>query len=301
MKNPVFFIIGAFKGGNKTLRYYLDNHPDVFMNPVEESRYFSYMGRNINYKGPGDKKFNREKITSLEKYKGLFNSAPKYSIIGDASSIYFYGPEIPARIKSLFPDAKIIICLKNPVERAFSNYIQKIRNREEFIMDFNSALLEEKKRKEMNYSPAWFYIQKGFYSHLLMNYYRVFKREQISVYLFEDIINNTNEILDDLYRFLGISQFEQNPGIKIDETFLPKNNLIFSLTKKRWKLYRLLKKVLPPGYSNLFINYLNDLSEKNKVYPVLPEGIRVKLKEIYREDILKTQDIVNINLSNWLK
>ncbi|MGH7885938.1 MAG: sulfotransferase domain-containing protein, partial [Thermodesulfobacteriota bacterium] len=182
MTMPNFLIIGAFKGGTASLWYFLKQHPEIFMSPVKESRYFSYMNKTINYNGPGDKKFNNDKVTTLERYKNLYKSVTGEKTIGEASSIYLYNKDAAENIRSSLPDVKLIVCLKNPVERAYSNYIQKRRNGEEYIKDFNKALLEETKRKKNNFSPAWYYIEKGFYYNVLKNYFDIFRIEQFKIY-----------------------------------------------------------------------------------------------------------------------
>lgn len=302
MKLPNFLIIGAFKGGNKSLSYYMKQHPEIFMSPVEETRYFSYFNKTINYKGPGDNKFNKNKINTLEKYKNLFKEVTTEKAIGESSSIYFYRKETAQRIKSLIPNVKLIICLKNPAERSFSNYIQKRRNGEEFIKDFNEALHEEQTRKKNNFSPAWFYVEKGFYYNLLKNYYDIFGKKQIKVYLFDDIICNTDFVLKEIFRFLGVNEdFKYDTKTNIDETFLPKSYFLYSILKRRWDIYKYSKNILPSNYRQKLKNYLNRCWNENKLNPELPEETRLKLIEIYRKDILKTQDITGKDLSLWLK
>lgn len=302
MKLPDFMIIGAFKGGNKSLWYYLKEHPEIFMCPIDETRYFSYYGKQINYKGPGDTKFNNKSITIFDEYKRLFNGVKNEKVIGESSSIYFYKRETAERIKSIIPEMKFIICLKNPVERAFSNFIQKRRNGEEFIKSFENALLQENKRKINNYSPAWYYLEKGFYYDCLKNYLEIFNKDQIKVYLFEDIVDNPQNVINNIFGFLEVSKnFMPDTKVNIDETFLPKSTHFHSILKHRWVISKNTKNFLPSSLNQKLTLLLKKFWENNKINPQLSVETKTNLLKIYREDILKTQKLINMDLSSWLR
>src|SRR5882672_9220913 len=117
MKLPNFFIVGAPKAGTTSLYYYLSHHPEVFMSPVKEPNFFSYdetVKQNLYHKEKGVGKF--------EEYRQLFASSNgHHKAIGEASVSYLFYPSVPQRIHELVPKAKIIISLRNPVERAYSH------------------------------------------------------------------------------------------------------------------------------------------------------------------------------------
>ena len=114
---PDFFIVGAPKAGTTSLYFYLEQHPEIFMSAVKETNYFSYeatVKQNLYY--------NERGINDWEEYLKLFSEAGKKKAIGEASVSYLFYPEVAEAIKAKFPEGKIIIMLRNPVERALSHY-----------------------------------------------------------------------------------------------------------------------------------------------------------------------------------
>src|SRR6188508_1581564 len=122
-KLPNFFIVGAPKAGTTSLYYYLKRHPEVFMSPIKEPNFFAYeetIKQNLYHKEKG--------VGTLEEYKDLFAEANgRHKAIGEASVSYLFYPPVPERIKQMVPDAKIIISLRNPVDRALSHYYMEYK------------------------------------------------------------------------------------------------------------------------------------------------------------------------------
>src|SRR5262245_44057756 len=116
-KLPNFFIVGAPKAGTTSLYEYLRRHPQVYMSPVKEPNYFSYadtVAQNLYHKEKG--------IEQWDEYVKLFEASNGAHAIGEASVSYLFYPEVPRRLNEKFPDARIIIVLRNPVDRAYSHY-----------------------------------------------------------------------------------------------------------------------------------------------------------------------------------
>ena len=99
---------------------------------------------------------------------------------------------------------KIIAVLRHPTDRAYSNYLHTKRSDRENASSFEQAIELEPKRIQDNWSPLYHYIEKGYYSIQLKRYYQLFDKENIRIYLFEDIVNKTNEILKDIFGFLDV-------------------------------------------------------------------------------------------------
>ena len=122
-KKPNFFIVGAPKAGTTSLYAYLSMHPEVFMpSTIKEPDYFSHkaiLAQNLYY--------NTTHVTNLEEYLDLFSLANGEKAIGEASVSYLYYQEAARNLYDFNPEARIIIILREPVERAFSHYLMDAR------------------------------------------------------------------------------------------------------------------------------------------------------------------------------
>jgi len=201
-KFPNFFVIGAAKSGTTSLYNYLAQHPDIYMSPVKEPNYFSFLGEPPNFSGPPantDNSFFRDRlrrekyefsVTSLRDYEQLFSGVRGETAIGESSVSYLYFPAVANRIKERVPSAKLIVILRNPVSRAYSKYQQFRRDASEPLVSFAEALAAEPGRIRKNWSPTWFYADRGFYYRQLRTYYELFERNQIHISLYEDFCSN---------------------------------------------------------------------------------------------------------------
>lgn len=172
---PNFLIIGAAKAGTTSLYSYLKQHPDIFMSSWKEPKFFSLEGEKLDFQGPSQI-INTDSINNLESYLELFEGVKDETAIGEASPIYLYSPKAPANIKKYIPDAKLIVVLRHPAERAFSSFAHLIRAGYE-TLSFEEALEEEPQRIKEKWAPLWYYKEKGFYAQQLERYFELFDRE----------------------------------------------------------------------------------------------------------------------------
>jgi len=123
MQLPNFIVGGALKAGTTSLNYYLKQHPDVYMSPFKEPRYFAY-----DPAGPtnGDSGLHFP-VTTLEQYAELFAGATNEKAVGEVSPHYIISPIAPRRIHDTLPGVKLIFSLRHPVKRAYSVYWQAVR------------------------------------------------------------------------------------------------------------------------------------------------------------------------------
>src|ERR687883_42510 len=155
---PNFFVVGAQKAGTTSLYYYLKQHPEVYMSPVKEPHFFE--GMQSEFYRPGRKVMP---VTCLGDYQALFQGVSNEKAIGEASASCLYSPKAPALLKGAIPNAKLIAVLRNPVDRAYSNFLHCIRVNREPLPSFAGALQAEEGRIRNNWGPLWHYKQKGFY------------------------------------------------------------------------------------------------------------------------------------------
>ncbi len=300
MSMPNFLIIGAAKSGTTALYQYLKEHPQIYMSPVKEPKFFGLEGEKLDFYGPGDERANHAVVTDIDAYQALFQGISNETAIGEASTWYLYSQKAPRQIQNYIPEAKLIAVLRNPVDRAYSNFLHQIRNNFETTTDFFQALREEDARIHNNWRPFWHYKQMGFYYVQLNRYFQIFPRKQIQVYLYEDFCNKPIEMLQSIFQFLDVDHtFLPEVSIKYNIASIPKNRAVLNLLKKPNVAKSALKFLLPDqSCQDLRINIgkINSTPEK----PQLSLQVRKQLIEEYREDILKLQELIQRDLSSWL-
>ena len=117
-----FFIVGAPKAGTTSLYHYLNEHPEISMSSQKEPDYFS--DADIQNEGMY---YGKNRIDTIKKYHSLFDDNSESKLKGEASVSYLFYKNVPQKIKAYNPDSKIIIMLRNPIERAFSHYLMDYR------------------------------------------------------------------------------------------------------------------------------------------------------------------------------
>lgn len=299
MTLPNFLIFGAPKSGTTSVYFYIKQHPQVFMSPRKEPDYFILEERRKRTGAPLKKKIPKLPVETEEEYISLFKEATNERAIGEASIHYLVVPEAAARIKAKIPKVKLIAVLRNPVERAFSNYVHLIREGTETSKSFAEALAQEETRKRNNYGPFWQYKGNGFYYRHLKTYFDSFDSNQIKIFLYEDIQFRIKGVLMEIFKFLEIDEnFIPNTMLKYNISGIPRSQTIHDFLNYPNLIKKTLKHLLPKEFRNKLIKQLTNLNLHKK--PSFPEELRNKLIETYREDILQLQGLIKRDLSGWL-
>lgn len=308
---PTFLLIGAAKSGTTSLSQYLGRHPDIFVCPLKEPNFFAFEGQNVCFQGPGDEKCNQLSVTSLPEYKRLFRETDA-SVRGEASPSSLYYPQAPKRIAKYVPSVKLLVILRNPVERAYSNFLMMIKQGREPHRNFSTALEAEEERLNAGWSYFWGYKQLGFYYRQLSRYYDHFAEDQICVCLFRDLVQNPSALLTNLFCFLGVDPSFQP---KIFEQHNPSG--VPQFESLHWLLYHAglrpaLKSVLPHSVNRFLSNHFSiviqslqdwkiQLLRSNLNHPPMSPNVRRRLQTLFRDDILRLENLIERDLSHWLE
>jgi hypothetical protein len=298
MTLPNFLIIGAMKAGTTALYTYLEQHSQVYMSPVKEPNFFAFEGEKMTFRAPQDQEgINRTSVTDIEAYRALFEGVSNETAIGEASHWYLYSPKASERIRHHIPDVRLITILRDPVERAYSQWLHFVRDNREPITDFARALEAEDERIRNNWAFGR-YASRGFYHAQLKRYFDVFDRNQIKVYLYEDLSADPVGVLQDVFEFLGVDEaFAPDVSVKPNVSGIPQNKALHILLTRQQRIKAVLKPHLPARLLRL----ASDLRDRNLAKPQLSPEVRGQLIEMYREDILRLQDLIDRDLSKWLE
>ncbi len=287
MQFPNFLIIGATKSGTTSLYHYLSQHPEIYMTPIKEPHFFAYEGQTLDFKGTGDMEIASQMIvTERWRYEQLFEGVTNEKAIGEASAMYLYCEGTAERIKQYLPDVKLIVILRNPIERAYSSYIHLRRDQREHLTDFMEALDAEESRIESNWMPIWHYKKMGFYFEQLNIYFQLFKKDQIKIYLFDDIKKQPVATMQALYNWLNVdSSFVPDMSLKYNVSGLPKKQWMHLYLKKSHWTKALFKPLFPQKFrKKLMTNLINkNLSKK----PEMQSEEKRFLLHLYEQEIIQ--------------
>ena len=294
MTMPNFLIVGAAKAGTTALHTYLQQHPQIYMTPDKETNFFAFWDQELHFQGIGDEAINKFSVTDLGAYQNLFKGVNQETAIGEACPLYLYHPQAPHRIQETLPTVRLIVILRNPVERAYANFLHLVRDDREPNLDFSEALQAETERLEKNWEWFWHYQQLGYYSQQLKRYFKLFKPEQIQIYLYEDLRDNALGLIQNIFKFLEVNpDFIPDMSVRPNKSGMPKNTTLHQLLTKPNPLKTLLKPLFPASLRQ-------KIQHQNLVTPSLSSELRQSLKKLYHEDILICQDLIQRDLSAWL-
>ena len=293
---PNFLILGAAKAGTTSLHYYLDQHPEIYMSKVKEPRFFALEGETPNFQNP-DNLINRTSITELEEYQQLFADVSTEKAIGETSPLYLYSAKAVERIKYYIPQAKLIVVLRNPVERAYSCYTHLVREGYESL-SFEAGLATESERIANNWAHLWHYRQAGYYYQQVKRYFDCFAPEQIQVYLYEDLNQDSVALVQNVCRFLEVADDFVPDLTRQNVSGIPKYKALHHLVNRGNSIRKALKRVLPQQLRSTVAQNIREWNLQAK--PPLTATVAHKLKQQYREDILKLQDLLQRDLVCWL-
>lgn len=298
MAMPNFLVIGAMKAGTTALYTYLEQHPQVYMSPVKEPNFFAFEGERMGFLAPQDQEgINRTSVTDIEAYQALFKGVTNENAIGEVSHWYLYSPKAPRRIRHHIPRAKLIAVLRDPVERAYSQFLHFVRDGQEPLTDFARVLQEEETRIRNNWAFGR-YASRGFYHAQLKRYFDTFDRSQIKVYLYEDLSADPAGVLRDIFRFLDVDEaFVPEMSVRPNVSGVPKSRALHALLTRPQRIKAALRPHLPAG----MLRFASDLRDRNLAKPQVAPEVRRQMIEMYREDIMKLQDLIDRDLSKWLE
>lgn len=240
-------------------------------------------------------------VTDFNEYLNLFKNAKNTQIFGEASTVYLYlYEETIKNIKKYYSDWKnlrILIIIRNPVERAFSHYLDDSISGS-LNMSFEEVI-EKWRSKQL--SRFYNYIDYGFYYNQIKAYMDNF--DQVMVCLFDDLEMNPLRQVHDVFNFFKISDFfVPDTSLKYNSSTGAKGSIIKSrfirdLINKPNYFKKIITTLLPVGFR---VRMENVVFEKLTCKPRMENNTKKYLIEIYKKDILKLQDLINRDLSNWL-
>jgi Sulfotransferase family len=300
MPRPNFLVAGAARSGTTALIEGLRLHPDVFVTRPKEPHYFALHDQEIDFRGPGDGDWvNKVVVNDRERYLSLYESDRDYRARGDGSvSTLYYAERSLPEILRVNPEMRVVVLLREPVERAFSSYTYLRLRGMEPEADFRVALADENRRREANWHHLWHYTGMSHYADDLEILLDGLGRDRVGVWFYDDLQSDYQRVLGEVAAFLDLPPFPQPPT-------LPKVNasgtarLDVAQRAIRWatrnQAVRAAVKRVVPFRSRERIR--SSLIRTD----VIPPDIASELEPLFADDLKKLTSLVDGPRPQWLE
>lgn len=290
MKLPNFLFAGVPKAGSATFYEILRQHSRIYF-PVEKELRF----------------FNRQ--DHFEKgiawYASFFQAVKNETAIGEVTPGYLYYDFLPERVyQTLGADTKFIFSFRNPVDRAFSEYLHNKRRGLVNFSSFEKAIENESQftLEQIKIKGDERFINNGYYARHLQPFLKHFKKDQLFFTIFEtEFLANRSTTIDRMQAFLQVPKEDLNLDVHMNKKFVPKNKLLDKTINTQGGFRNTFKKFVPiPSLRRklrLAINQFNASAKKpEKLDPGLKQHL---LQKYYYDEILKLEKIISMDLSVW--
>ena len=309
MKLPNFFIVGAGKTGTTSLYRYLRQHPQIYMSPIKEPSFFASEIRAENLSDAFERRTSQQfwevdggarvpwLVSDWEHYAKLFqNVTEQQKAIGEATPSYLWSETAAVNIRSRIPNAKIIMILRDPAERAFSHYLHQLAE------GLTRSTFREHIEKCMRggigkLSAEYPFLELGLYYRQVKRYLDAFPRDQVRIYWYEEAWRQPQRLLADLFEFLNVDgAFEPDTTQRSLQRRAPRVVALNYFLKNQPAWSRLWKVVPDPLRARL-----RRLAFHRPHSLVMDPRDRRYLIEYYREDVQKLASLLNRDLDRWLE
>ena len=298
---PNFLVLGTAKAGTSSLYAYLKQHPDVYLSPTTELNFFAHEGSDLNFRGPGDLEYMWEDslVATYDDYCKQFAGVKSETAVGEVSTHNLYCSQAPALIKSYVPNVRMIAILRNPVDRAFSAFSHMVRDGREETSDFRAALSREPARIRDNWEPLWHYKSMSLYGAQLRRYFQIFDREQLRVYLYDDFVARPLEVMQDIFTFVRVDpKFTPDMSEKINVSIMPRSRRLQDMMMGDNAIRSTVRSFVP---AKMRASLRSFVVERNLKRMHLAPKMRAELTNAFRDDIELLQQLLDRDLSHWLK
>jgi len=298
---PNFLVAGPPKCASTSLYFYLKQHPEIYMSPVKQVKFFS-----VFYDKGADFYVNT-----------YFSAVKNEKMAGEATPTYFLLPFVAERIKNFNADMKLIFCLRDPVERTFSGYMMRVNNGTEHL-SFREALEENLKQREtVRFESAkdakdWAddmlrsdrleetgfrtYLEGSLYATNLRHYMNHFPLSQIKIIFLDDLKNDLNGTLKDLFTFIGVDNTFQIQDTEQKNTYKKsKIKFLDPILGKNKKLSKVLANAMPKSMKKTILKTMYVEGSKDRITP----EDRKFAYDILKDEIVELEKLLNIDLSHW--
>lgn len=288
---PNVFLLGAAKSGTTSVFRYLDQHKDVYFPFAKEPQFFS-----------NDAEYDKGLEYYVSKY---YQDAEDYQVRCDATPHYIYYEKSAQRLAEtgLGANAKFIVILRDPAQRAYSLYWNMISEGHENL-PFEQALEMEQARIETGEaevlgSVRYQYFNSGLYAQQLKNYFKYFKRENFLILFQEDLAANPQQVMDSAFEFIGLEKIAVDTEKTFNRSGVTRSKILQGILRGDSWLKRTVGRLLSPKIKFLIVEKLLSFNKKNASYEKIDPDVEHKLRQRFMQDVIQLETLTGKDLSQW--
>ena len=267
---PEFIVVGAAKAATTWIAHHLRERPDVFL-PGPEPHFFSrFYDRGFDW------------------YAKCFSDAQPGQKIGEKSADYLAHPDVPARLATAIPAVRLIVQLRNPIERAYSDY----------CMFYRRGTVGSDVERQLRAGTAQFprFLEDGLYHRHLSRFLDHFPREQIEIVLYDDIRERPQQVIARLESHLALEPSQM--AMPLDRRMNDSEAPLLPLAMRR--LLRPAKPIFRRFRGRPWLEGLRRQLARPVRYPPLSGEVRAYLTDYYAEDVDRLSGLLQRDLHDWL-
>lgn len=301
---PNLFLIGGMRCGSTALHLLLNQHDQINMSTIKEPYFYvAELHRHrlsANFSKEQEQNLNnyvnKGKFRTRDKYNTLFDYTKNYKYYGEASH-YIYHPDTANCIKKESPNSKIIISVRNPIDRLYSEYLYHCRINKIKSLDYsqyvnvNIDLFINNKRSK---------LYKGFYNDSILHWIKIFGKDNVKVVVYEEFKDNQQKVLSEIYEWLNLPYSKIN-NLTPQKTGKIRFEKLFYFINSSTFIKSSLKIIFSKNNRIKIRSFFYDILIRKKKKSDISISDKIKLLDIYRDDIFALEKLLKKDMSFWLE
>jgi hypothetical protein len=302
---PDFFIMGAPKAGTTALHVARAEHPQLFLSPTKELKFFLTDGPPPARPGPGGEHSNATYMWQRQEYEELFAAASPGTLRGESTTTYLSDFDAHRRIRDLVPQARLIAVLRDPVDRAHSNWMHNRSIGLERERDFLAACSLEEDRHRAGWSPMWSYLGLGRYGEQVEHLLRCFPPDQVLLLRYGALRSDPAGTIARVCEFLGVESGVVRSAPSINVTAQVSDSAVDEALRRVMRLgaslaYKLPGRIPEAIGEHLGTPILRLLHRQQKLRTPMTRQERCALIPSFAPDIDLLERTTGMSFQDWL-
>ena len=316
LKVPNLFVVGAAKSGTTALYNFLNQHRDIYMSPLKEPHFFCTDIRRENFSNffknrsvspahlkhyLSKKRLSKMQIAFVDNerdYFQLFSEHSDEKYLGEVSNGYLLSTVAAQNIYNYNPEAKIIMILRDPCDRAFSQWLREFQanlsRSSNFVDDVN---YDYSLNDPVYHQSSYTLVEQGLYFNQVKRYLDLFPHNNIKILFHHDLKNSPEKVKNDLFSFLNVENYNINFKKKYNATKMPRNKLIAGIFNQIRPKNPFLRDLLPKKIKSFILNII--FSSDKKGMFLLSKKEKIEIFNHFKNDINHLEKLLNVKLDQW--
>lgn len=305
---PNLFLVGAMKAGTTSLTRVLASHPEVYIPPVKEPNYFcsdlykyglgakAEASQSVLERVRRGETFHHAYMYDRDCYLALLSGRNTQHVIADCSTTYLYSEVAADNIAKVAPAAKILISLRNPIDRAFSEFLMNCSIGTACPPFSNALDLEAHELKEKRVPVHHRYVTAGLYWKQVERYLRIFGRDNVLILRFEDMKRDFGSVMARVWEFIGVAHRPLVDSVHENDASFPKAEIL-----NRWLEVTQLKEWIRRSVPQRIKDRAKSIYYGWKPAEMkLAEDDKARLKRVFTPDVEGLSDLLGEDLTGWV-